>query len=217
MASNRSMLDRLSCRQVLNIMVILGFMLNYMLRVNLTIAIVSMVISSNSSSQHSHSNESALVLDECAARTAMMNNLTPIDDIRTPAAIDVAVNRVNKTNNDTAFIPPFPHWFHREERAQTKYPWNEYEVNLILGSFFWGYICTELPGGRLAEVIGTKRVFGYSMLVSSLITLLTPLAAKFGYVAIVALRVVLGFMLVRRHFPIIIVVIINVIPRPGMI
>lgn len=105
----------------------------------------------------------------------------------------------------------------QEERAQTKYPWNEYEVNLILGSFFWGYICTELPGGRLAEVIGTKRVFGYSMLVSSLITLLTPLAAKFGYVAIVALRVVLGFMLVRRHFPIIIVVIINVIPRPGMI
>lgn len=33
----------LSCRQVLNIMVILGFMLNYALRVNLTIAIVAMV------------------------------------------------------------------------------------------------------------------------------------------------------------------------------
>lgn len=36
-------LDFLSCRQVLNIMVILGFMLNYALRVNLTIAIVAMV------------------------------------------------------------------------------------------------------------------------------------------------------------------------------
>lgn len=33
----------LSCRQVLNLMVILGFMLNYALRVNLTIAIVAMV------------------------------------------------------------------------------------------------------------------------------------------------------------------------------
>lgn len=33
----------LSCRQVLNIMVIFGFMLNYALRVNLTIAIVAMV------------------------------------------------------------------------------------------------------------------------------------------------------------------------------
>lgn len=33
----------LTCVQVLNIMVLLGFMLNYALRVNLTIAIVEMV------------------------------------------------------------------------------------------------------------------------------------------------------------------------------
>lgn len=88
----------------------------------------------------------------------------------------------------------------QEERDQTKYPWNEYEVNLILGSFFWGYICTEIPGGRLAEVIGTRKVFGYSMLVSSFITLLTPLAGTFGYAVVAALRVILGFMLVRRYF-----------------
>lgn len=36
-------IEYLSCRQVLNLMVILGFMLNYALRVNLTIAIVAMV------------------------------------------------------------------------------------------------------------------------------------------------------------------------------
>lgn len=48
----------LSCRQVLSIMVILGFMLNYMLRVNLTIAIVAMVVSSNSSGDHHTSNDS---------------------------------------------------------------------------------------------------------------------------------------------------------------
>ena len=42
----------LTCRQVLNIMVIIGFMINYMLRVNLTIAMVAMVYPSN----HSHSN-----------------------------------------------------------------------------------------------------------------------------------------------------------------
>lgn len=42
--------DFLTCRQVLNIMVILGFMLNYALRVNLTIAIVAMV--HNASDKH---------------------------------------------------------------------------------------------------------------------------------------------------------------------
>ena len=36
--------DKLSCRQVLNLLVFFGFMVNYMLRVNLTIAIVEMVI-----------------------------------------------------------------------------------------------------------------------------------------------------------------------------
>ena len=70
-------------------------------------------------------------------------------------------------------------------------------MNFILGSFFWGYICTELPGGRLAEVIGARKVFGYSMLVSSFVTLLTPLAATFGYEMVAGLRVVLGFMLVE--------------------
>lgn len=200
MASNRSVLDRLSCRQVLNIMVILGFMLNYMLRVNLTIAIVSMVTPSNSS-QSSHANESMSV-DECGARMTMTNDIRPIDDTRGPTQINVdvaaAANRVNETNS-TTLLSAFPQ--HPEERAQTKYPWDEYEVNLILGSFFWGYICTELPGGRLAEIIGTKRVFGYSMLISSFLTLLTPLSATLGYEVVAALRVILGFMLPRRLAP----------------
>ncbi|PSN33841.1 hypothetical protein C0J52_16841 [Blattella germanica] len=43
---------RLTCRQVLNLMVILGFMFNYMLRVNLTIAIVAMVIPGNKTDTH---------------------------------------------------------------------------------------------------------------------------------------------------------------------
>lgn len=37
----------LTCVQVLNIMVLLGFMLNYALRVNLTIAIVEMIYDDN--------------------------------------------------------------------------------------------------------------------------------------------------------------------------
>lgn len=66
-------------------MVILGFMFNYMLRVNLTIAIVDMVIDAN------------------------------------------------KTTNSTATPGP-------------KFHWDKFQVNEALGSFFWGYILTELPG-----------------------------------------------------------------------
>lgn len=54
---------------------------------------------------------------------------------------------------------------------------------------------TELPGGRLAELIGGHRVFGHSMLWASVITLFTPMAAFIDFKAVVALRAVLGFML----------------------
>lgn len=76
-----------------------------------------------------------------------------------------------------------------------RFNWNEQEKQLILGSFFWGYILTELPGGRLAELVGGHRVFGHSMLWASVLTLVTPFAANLGLVAMVILRAVLGFML----------------------
>jgi MFS family permease len=86
--------------------------------------------------------------------------------------------------------------FYKQTFDGLRFEWDEYEQNIILGSFFWGYVMTELPGGRLAEVIGGHRVFGYSMLSASVLTLLTPLAARLGYVFVVVLRVLLGLMLV---------------------
>ena len=38
--------------------------------------------------------------------------------------------------------------------------WNEYEQGIILGMFFYGYVLTQFPGGRLAELIGGKWLFG---------------------------------------------------------
>lgn len=79
--------------------------------------------------------------------------------------------------------------------ASQRFSWTEGQKQLILGSFFWGYILTELPGGRLAELIGGHRVFGHSMLWSSVVTLIIPFAANLGVTAMVISRVVLGFLL----------------------
>lgn len=122
-----------SCRFVLNLMVILGFMFNYMLRVNITIAIVDMIKS----------------------------------------------NSTNAT----------------DQLEETRFEWDETMKNDVLGVFFWGYILTELPGGRLAEIFGARRVFGGGMLMASLITLVTPAAAYMNYYLLLALRVALGFFL----------------------
>ncbi|XP_076756009.1 putative inorganic phosphate cotransporter [Xylocopa sonorina] len=164
--------DWLTCGRVLNVMVILGFMLNYMLRVNLTIAIVSMVVPSNESA---HSNDRGTDQTGCYDRET-----------------------VTFDTNETlvASVTPSSRYPSKTETfGRARYPWNEYQVNLVLGSFFWGYVCTELPGGRLAEIVGPKRVFGYSMLVGSVITFLTPFTASYGYVAVAALRLLLGLML----------------------
>ncbi|EDW87691.1 sialin [Drosophila yakuba] len=142
----------LSCRQVLNLLTMLGFMLNYALRVNLTIAIVDMVQTNETSS----------------GNATLTGNGTALNGTASPDGVDV-----------------------NEER----FPWDSYQTNFVLGCFFWGYILTELPGGRLAELIGGRRVFGHSMLWASLLTLITPLAAHINYVVLIVVRVVLGFML----------------------
>ncbi|CAG2063118.1 unnamed protein product [Timema podura] len=85
--------------------------------------------------------------------------------------------------------------YFQEELQQTRFHWDEYQQNFMLGCFFWGYLCTELPGGRLAEIIGARRVFGYSMLAASIITVVTPAAANLSYIAVIILRVLLGLML----------------------
>lgn len=87
-----------------------------------------------------------------------------------------------------------------EKLESGKFGWDPIQQNIIHSSFFWGYILTELPGGRLAELIGGHRVFGHSMLWASLLTLFTPAAAFIDYKAVVVIRAFLGLMLGTYSF-----------------
>jgi len=62
----------------------------------------------------------------------------------------------------------------------------------ILGSFFYGYVVTQIPSGLMAERLGAKWVlFGFLSL-CTLATLLTPLAARLGYQVLIAARIAAG-------------------------
>ncbi|KAK4293224.1 hypothetical protein Pmani_034058 [Petrolisthes manimaculis] len=63
---------------------------------------------------------------------------------------------------------------------------------LVLGAFFYGYALTNIPGGRLAEMYGTKIVFGGAILIGGVLTLFIPLAARAHYIVLVVLRALLG-------------------------
>lgn len=74
-----------------------------------------------------------------------------------------------------------------------EFDWDERTQGLVLSSFFWGYIITQMPGGMLADKYGGKATLGLGMLLSSLSTIITPLVARmYGPVALVILRVIIG-------------------------
>ena len=66
------------------------------------------------------------------------------------------------------------------------------EVSLAKGVFFYGYAILQVPGGRLAEMFGSKSVLAASMAASTVFTLASPAAANLSSWAFIALRFLLG-------------------------
>ncbi|KAM7292521.1 putative inorganic phosphate cotransporter [Ixodes scapularis] len=109
------------------------------------------------------------------------------------------VAMVNHTAISTNHTPTYaqecrPDGFNEttEKLQDGTFIWNEYQQGIALGAFFYGYVLTQIPGGRLAERIGAKWLYGVGVLITALLTLLTPVAAMWSFYAFVALRVMMG-------------------------
>ncbi|XP_072157393.1 sialin isoform X1 [Bemisia tabaci] len=74
-----------------------------------------------------------------------------------------------------------------------EFDWDSKLQGLILSSFFYGYICTQLFGGWLAARIGGARVFGVGVAVTTLLTLITPPFSRLSVNFLIALRIIEGF------------------------
>ncbi|KAL5014023.1 hypothetical protein ScPMuIL_008293 [Solemya velum] len=133
-------------RHVLAFMCFLGFVNVYCLRVNLSVALVNMVNSTNSRTNDSSS-------QDCSVAEGA-NATTP--------------------------------------KHGGEFNWDQSTQGWILGAFFYGYITTQLPGGWLAERFGGKKLFGFGVLCTSILTLLTPIAARYHLGALLAVRVLEG-------------------------
>ncbi|KAG7294823.1 hypothetical protein JYU34_022803, partial [Plutella xylostella] len=58
-----------------------------------------------------------------------------------------------------------------------EFNWSAEQQSIILGSFFYGYVLTQVPGGRIAEIFGGKLVYGIGVLLTAIFTILSPIAA----------------------------------------
>nr|CAI5846476.1 unnamed protein product [Callosobruchus analis] len=119
----------------------------------------------------------AMRVNLSVAIVAMVNStLQPVDDNTTFDHCPMP----NTTSNSS--VPDTPGEFN----------WDEQTQGIVLGSFFYGYVLTQVPGGRLAEIFGGKLVYGVGVLITAVFTLLSPIAARISFPLFITVRVLEG-------------------------
>eukprot|EP01113_Clastostelium_recurvatum_P023708 TRINITY_DN2825_c0_g1_i3.p1 TRINITY_DN2825_c0_g1~~TRINITY_DN2825_c0_g1_i3.p1 ORF type:complete len:485 (+),score=73.74 TRINITY_DN2825_c0_g1_i3:107-1561(+) len=59
-----------------------------------------------------------------------------------------------------------------------EYGWSSEVHGLVLSSFFWGYIITQMPAGFLCDKFGGKNVLGAGIALAGAFTIITPFTAS---------------------------------------
>lgn len=70
--------------------------------------------------------------------------------------------------------------------------WNSTIRGMVQACFFVGYLFTQIPAGRLADRIGGRTCLGIAVTMWSILTMLTPPAAKYSLNALYIVRGLLG-------------------------
>jgi ACS family sodium-dependent inorganic phosphate cotransporter len=81
---------------------------------------------------------------------------------------------------------------HKNSAEDGTLMWTQPQQGLVLGSYFWGYFCTQVPAGRVAEMYGGKWIFFAAIVINIICTLLGPVCATAGYGYLVFMRVLMG-------------------------
>lgn len=112
------------------------------------------------------------------AIVAMVNNSA----IPTSNTSNSSLNDVCPVANQSSTVVP----------RDGEFVWDEATQGIVLGSFFYGYVLTQVPGGRLAELFGGKKVFGLGVLLTAIFTFLSPIAAYANFTLFIIVRVLEG-------------------------
>jgi ACS family sodium-dependent inorganic phosphate cotransporter len=78
------------------------------------------------------------------------------------------------------------------------FDWDSKMKGLLLSSFFYGYIITQIPGGWLAARVGGNRVYGVGIAVTAFLTLLTPPLTNVSVYLLLTIRIVEGLFEVSQ-------------------
>jgi len=80
------------------------------------------------------------------------------------------------------------------------YNWNADTRSLVLGSFFYGYVVIQVPGGLLSTYWKPQHVFGLAVSTSGLLCILLPFLAAWDVNLLITGRFLMGFLQVCSLF-----------------
>nr|XP_032815942.1 vesicular glutamate transporter 2 [Petromyzon marinus] len=77
---------------------------------------------------------------------------------------------------------------------KAEFNWDSGTVGMIHGSFFWGYIVTQIPGGFISNKFAANRVFGLAIVLTSTLNMFIPTAARVHYGLVIFVRILQGLV-----------------------
>lgn len=116
----------------------------------------------------------------------------------TEVEIQTQIGNQTKTNDDfvTCPKPKVQDQNGLEVKPQQTYgptyKWSQSEKSLVFESFFWTYVICQIPGARLAEVIGAKWILTTAALGSAILSAISPWAVSVHVYAFAVIRALMG-------------------------
>ncbi|KAK3548793.1 hypothetical protein QTP70_020680 [Hemibagrus guttatus] len=101
---------------------------------------------------------------------------------------NLGVAIVEMVNNNTVYING------TAVMQPAQFNWDPETVGLIHGSFFWGYIVTQIPGGFISNKLAANRVFGAAIFLTSVLNMFIPSAARVHYGCVMFVRILQGLV-----------------------
>ncbi|CAH2017455.1 unnamed protein product [Acanthoscelides obtectus] len=118
---------------------------------------------------------------KCGVRHVQVSLIFLLNFVAYSMRDSVSIAIVAMTDNSTTTNPSVP-----------TYNWTN--KNVVLSSFFWGYIIPQVFMAVVMKRYGTKRILIISMTINCIICILTPVTADtFGSYGMMACRALQGF------------------------
>ncbi|KAG9510365.1 putative inorganic phosphate cotransporter [Fragariocoptes setiger] len=137
----------------------------YVSRINLGIAIIAMVDDEFLKSGGDHSP---------APAKPMLSNMSSSIQGLGPTPTGTRLNTP----------PGSQHDYYQQNRPSSpfvkkyRFQWTQVDQGTIIGAFFYGYLLLQIPGARIAEKIGVRSIIMVSLIGSTLISFLFPIATQ---------------------------------------